>query len=89
MYEVISNGWHWSYGWLRRDDLDDHRGFCYEKPNGEMVFSLRRDHRLLCRLECRIDRTTGKTDIQMSKGATKAYIELYGRKSFSVRRKAM
>ena len=88
MYEVISNGWHWSYGWLRRPENDDHQGYCYERPDGRLVFSLRRDHRLLCRLECRLDRTTGKTEIQMCKGTTKSYIEMYGRKLFKFRRKA-
>jgi len=60
MDRLISTGWHWSYGWLRRPDMDDENGFCYEEPDGDLVYSARREHRWACFLQCREDFVTGE-----------------------------
>lgn len=86
--EVISSGWHWSYGWLRRSENDDHRGFCYEKPDGVLVYTMRRDHRLICRLECRRDPVTGRLKVVISNGTTRGYIQMFGARSYSTGKKA-
>lgn len=40
-----STGPHWTYGWLRRTELDSASdGFCYEAPNGDLVYSNQEDH---------------------------------------------
>jgi hypothetical protein len=40
-----SCGPHWTYGWLRRPELDSHDdGYCYEAPDGTLVFSSQEDH---------------------------------------------
>ena len=40
-----STGPHWTYGWLRRPELDNvTEGYCYEAPNGDLVFSRQEDH---------------------------------------------
>ena len=37
---VICSGFHWTFGWVRRSDLDDlhDKGFAYEEPNGDLVY---------------------------------------------------
>ena len=37
--EVLGWGPHWSYGWLRRPELDLGDGYTYEQPSGEIVVS--------------------------------------------------
>ncbi len=40
-----STGPHWTYGWLRRTELDSAtEGFCYEAPDGDLVYSTHEDH---------------------------------------------
>ena len=40
-----SCGAHWTYGWLRRPELDNcDEGYCYEAPDGTLVFSSQEDH---------------------------------------------
>ncbi len=45
MKDYQSTGPHWTYGWLRRMELDSiAEGFCYEAPNGDLIYSLHEDH---------------------------------------------
>lgn len=40
-----STGPHWTYGWLRRTELDSAvEGFCYEAPDGDLIYSTHEDH---------------------------------------------
>ena len=40
-----SCGPHWTYGWLRRPELDTHdEGYCYEAPDGLLIYSSQEDH---------------------------------------------
>jgi len=43
---LVSTGWHWQYGWLRRPELDDSavRGFVYERADGDLVVSSQPRH---------------------------------------------
>ena len=35
-----SCGPHWTYGWLRRPEMDSHdEGYCYEAPDGLLIYS--------------------------------------------------
>lgn len=38
----IKSGWHWEFGWLRRPDMDDQHGHCYEEPDGDLLFFMDR-----------------------------------------------
>lgn len=53
--KLISTGWHWQYGWMRRPELDDANGYCYEEPDGNLVFTPSLRHRRALRLSCWFD----------------------------------
>jgi hypothetical protein len=45
MRSYQSTGPHWSYGWLRRTELDSVLdGYCYEAPDGDLIYSTQPDH---------------------------------------------
>jgi hypothetical protein len=58
--EPISNGWHWTYGWLRRREEDQPYGYCYEDGDGDLIFTNNPRHRDRVYLECRQDLATGE-----------------------------
>jgi hypothetical protein len=40
-----SCGPHWTYGWLRRPEMDSHdEGYCYEAPDGDLIYSTDPSH---------------------------------------------
>jgi len=53
--KLISTGWHWEFGWLRRPELDDANGYCYEEPDGNLVFTPLLRHRKALRMNCWFD----------------------------------
>ena len=56
MDKLITSGWHYTFGWLRRPDLDEaNGGFCYEEPDGDIVISSDPRHRHAMYLDCRWD----------------------------------
>jgi hypothetical protein len=42
---VIRIVWHWQIGWLRRPEMDDDNGYCYEEPDGDLVYTRDKRHR--------------------------------------------
>lgn len=58
--KVISRGWHYTYGWLRRREEDQAYGFCYEDGDGDLVYTANPRHRDKVYLECREDAKTGE-----------------------------
>ena len=45
MKPYLSTGPHWTYGWLRRPELDTiEEGYCYEAPDGDLIFSTDPNH---------------------------------------------
>jgi hypothetical protein len=56
----VSDGWHWSYGILRRSDLDQPYGYCYEMPDGDQVFTPRIHHHKQAFFTCLEDAKTGE-----------------------------
>lgn len=58
--KYIKSGWHWSFGWLRRKDQDCEHGYCYEEPDGDLIWSGRSDHKKVAFLDCRQDNKTGE-----------------------------
>ena len=62
------SGWHYTFGWMRRVDLDDELcGFCYEDPEGMIVVSPELHHKNGIYLDCREDRETGELYLCVSK----------------------
>lgn len=53
---IIRHGWHWSFGWLRRSELDERRMFCFESPDGKLVLARNKS----VYLDCRKDAKTGE-----------------------------
>jgi len=50
---LIFTGWHWSFGWLRRPELDeDEIGYCYEDGDGTLYFTAKPAHRRALLLDC-------------------------------------
>lgn len=56
----ISVGWHWTYGYLRRPEMDEIFGYAYEDPDGDMVYidDMSASKRVM--FECREDARTGE-----------------------------
>ena len=52
--KIISKGWHWEYGWLRRPELDEPGlGFAYEEPDGDIVYVNLKKAKKKAALQCR------------------------------------
>ena len=64
--KVISTGWHHQYGWLRRPELDDANGYCYEEPDGGLVYTPHARHRRKVRLACRFDEDAQENYLSIS-----------------------
>ncbi len=65
---IICSGWHHTFGWLRRPELDEAAsGYCYETPDGDIVISRRMRHRKAIYLDCREDIETGERYTAISK----------------------
>ena len=60
MDKIVKHGWHWSFGWLRRPELDQQGYYCYEMPDGDLMLSPRPAHAMGVYLDCRKDEQTGE-----------------------------
>ena len=50
---LVFSGWHWTFGWLRRPELDeDEIGYCYEDGDGTLYFTAKRAHKKALLLDC-------------------------------------
>jgi hypothetical protein len=56
----VKSGWHWSFGWMRRREMDSEDGYCYEDGDGDLIFTARPDHHLVCYLDVYEDFRTGE-----------------------------
>ena len=72
-HTLVSTGWHWQYGWLRRPDLDDANGYCYEEPDGDLVYTQSLRHRKALRLACWREEDTGETYLAMCHAPCKTH----------------
>jgi hypothetical protein len=57
---VVKHGWHWSFGWLRRPEMDENNMYCYEEPDGYIIFVRKSEHRVQLYLDCRRDEEIGE-----------------------------
>lgn len=78
---LIRHGWHWNFGFLRRPERDNeegYRGFCYEAPDGDMIYTERSDHETICFLNEWLDGDTGEKYLTLDPRPTKFLVEEYG-----------
>ena len=81
---LISIGWHWNYGFLRRPEMDakdGYAGFCYESPDGDMIYTERGDHETICFFNEWLDGETNEKYLTLDPRETKFLVEEYGSKS--------
>ena len=48
--KIINTIWHWQAGWLRRPEMDCEHGYCYEEPDGDLVYTSNPRHKKNLRL---------------------------------------
>lgn len=66
--KVIAHGWHYTFGWLRRPELDKALdGFVYEDGDGDLIISKNGRHALAAYLDCWQDAITGEKYLCFSK----------------------
>jgi len=64
----MGSGWHDTYGWQRRSDLDEaYDGFMYETPDGHLVRSVDPRHKEGMYLDKYVVEDTGETVYEISK----------------------
>ena len=57
---LVRVGFHHTFGWLRRSELDNRDGYCYEAPDGDLIFSAMKWHERQMLLYELIDAETGE-----------------------------
>jgi hypothetical protein len=72
--KYIKSGWHWSFAWLRRPELDEDFGYCYEDGDGDLIYSERADHQLVCYLDCYQDHNSGEKYLTMNPNPISAIV---------------
>jgi hypothetical protein len=64
--EFLASGWHWTFGWVRRPSMDNADGYCYEAPDGDLIYSSRPTHRHAAFLEAWRDADTKEDYVTFS-----------------------
>ena len=64
--KVIRSGWHWQFGWLRRRDRDNDDGYCYEEPDGDLLYFRDCENKNMVYLDQRLDPRTGSPYLCLS-----------------------
>lgn len=64
--DLLAAGWHWTFGWLRRPALDNQDGYCYEAPDGDLIFTAHPTHRDAAFLEAWRDADTDEAYLVFS-----------------------
>jgi hypothetical protein len=65
--EYIRSGWHWEFGWLRRPDMDDANGYCYEEPDGDLLYFQHRSTKVAAFLDVMRDEKSGDNYLCLSR----------------------
>lgn len=82
---LVSIGWHWNYGFLRRSELDNtegYRGFCYEYPDGDMIYTEREDHEDVCFFNEWLDAETHEKYLTLDPRPTEFLVAEYGSRRY-------
>lgn len=72
-HRLITSGWHYTFGWLRRPELDDANGYCYEEPDGDLIFTARISHQVRAYLDCWEDTRTGERYLAFTRLPTRKW----------------
>lgn len=67
----IACGWHYTFGWLRRPDLDGGGLFAYEHPNGDIIESADPAHKKKIHLTAFQDAQTGERYVSPSRSSVR------------------
>ena len=68
--KAVRSGWHWTFGYLRRPELDtDAQGYVYEAPGGALVRT-RDPENQMCMHLTELIGSTGKRHIVPSRDGT-------------------
>jgi hypothetical protein len=78
--QKVGGGWHWSFGWLRRPECDNHYGYCYEEPSGDLIYTNRKDHQHIAYLDKWKDGETGEFFCSFNQMRTGQNLILHGRR---------
>jgi len=81
---LLSIGWHWNYGFLRRRELDNkdgYRGYCYEYPDGDMIYTEREDHATVAFFNEWMDADRGEKYLTLDPRPTADLVKEYGSRS--------
>lgn len=65
--KVLASGWHDSFGWLRRPELDIGGRHAYEAPDGEIIDSHDKAHKKRMHLTAYEDAATGERYVSPSR----------------------
>ena len=66
--QIITHGWHHTFGWLRRSELDKQfNGYVYEDGDGDLIISRSPRHAVAAYLDCWQDAITGERYLCFSK----------------------
>jgi hypothetical protein len=68
---IISTGWHYNYGWLRRPELDNNGWYCYEDGDGDLYLTDYPNFKKRLKLDCRLDSETGEKYLCFTKSDVK------------------
>lgn len=65
--KFLCSGWHYTFGWLRRPELDMDGHHAYEDGDGDLYFSASPLHEHAMYLDCWEDADTGEKYLCVSK----------------------
>ncbi len=83
--KLISIGWHWNYGFLRRPEMDNRDGFtgyCYESPDADMIYTERGDHDKICFFNEWLDAETHEKYLTLDPRPTDFLVAEYGSRRY-------
>lgn len=69
----VTSGWHWQFGWMRRRRYDDANGYCYEHPDGSLIFTSNPRFKKALRLSCWEDAETGERYLAINHAPCKTH----------------
>lgn len=61
MIKIVKSGMHYSFGWMRHPEKDEPGSYCYEKPDGSLLYTTRRDHSVFAYVHQCVDEWSGET----------------------------
>lgn len=76
MIKIVKSGMHYTFGWVRHPDGDEPGSYCYEKPDGTLVHTKRRDHRMFAYVHLCKDEFSGESFFLMDSEPTSKWAKI-------------